>query len=68
MQRKRRLASSALWPMGDTREDEEQLQHMLRQAAGGGSGDVVQDTMQALFSRDGMAMRGPDEHGAWPYE
>lgn len=68
MQRKRRLASSALWPMGDTREDEEQLQRMLRQAAGGGSGDVVQDAMEALFSRDGMPMRGADEHGAWPYE
>jgi hypothetical protein len=29
MTRKRKLASSALWPMGDTEADSEQLQKML---------------------------------------
>lgn len=67
MQRKRRLASSALWPVGDTREDEDQLQQMLRQRAVGGGGDVLQNAMKALFGRDGLPVKGPDPDGAWPY-
>jgi hypothetical protein len=39
MTRKRRLASSALWPMGDTDEDASRLQQMLADGASGQTGD-----------------------------
>lgn len=55
MQRKRRLASSALWPMGDTDSDVGELQKMLnvdvlRDAK---SNDAVRSALVATFARDG---------------
>jgi hypothetical protein len=67
MQRKRRLASSALWPMGDATEDAEQLQKMLRGAADVGQGDTVHAAMVALFERDNIGRGMPDVYGAWQY-
>jgi len=67
MQRKRRLASSALWPVGDTSEDAEQMQQMLRGEARAAQGDVLGTAMNALFERDGMVASRPDADGAWGY-
>ena len=61
------LASSALWPMGDTKEDASYLQDTL----GGGdtlsNEDPVRAAMSAMFARDSKPLPevGPD--GSLPY-
>ncbi|TPE47163.1 DEAD/DEAH box helicase [Amaricoccus solimangrovi] len=52
MQRKRRLARSALWPMGDTAGDASQLQEMLRNGVEHASGHPLSDAMRGMFARD----------------
>lgn len=54
MQRKRRLARSALWPMGDTTDDAGELQEMLRNGVERGPGNALADAMVGMFSRDGL--------------
>lgn len=55
MQRKRRLASSALWPMGDTDADVGELQKMLNVDVSMNDklDDVVRSALLATFVRDG---------------
>lgn len=68
MQRKRRLASAALWPMGDTEGDVDQLQNMLLNCSGNEQpGDVIEASMRALFERDRIAWQQSDTSGAWEY-
>jgi hypothetical protein len=53
MTRKRKLASSALWPMGDTEADAEQLQKMLAEEVGSAdAGDPVHSAILRTFERD----------------
>lgn len=54
MQRKRRLAASALWPMGDTDADVGELQRMLSGGVVSQSGDPVRGAVAAMFARDGL--------------
>ncbi len=54
MQRKRRLAASALWPMGDTDEDAAELQKSLGQDQREERSDALQASIDALFLRDGL--------------
>ncbi len=67
MQRKRRLASSALWPMGDDDGDVSQLQSLLQETVAAFGGDVIKTSMDALFERDGIEIALPDESGSWRY-
>ncbi len=68
MQRKRRLASAALWPMGDDEGDLSQLQNLLQQSATTVSGKMIGSSMEALFKRDGIEISEPDGVGAWSYK
>jgi hypothetical protein len=56
MQKKRNLAESALWPMGDTGSDADQLQKMLAESASreDPGADPVQRAIEAMFLRDGL--------------
>ena len=69
MQRKRRMASQALWPMGDTREDFDGLRAGLEMEGTVGAttaqGHLVHETMLALFRRDGLPESPPDPSGAY---
>jgi hypothetical protein len=56
MQRKRRLAQQALWPMGDLADEASGLQQGLQDEAGKGTGDPVQMALQRMFDRDGIPM------------
>lgn len=56
MQRKRRIAAQALWPMGDTGDDASQLQSMLSDGAESYGGDAVDAAMAAMFARDGLPL------------
>ena len=54
MQRKRRLAASALWPTGDTDGDVGALQRMLSESTTSQGGDSVKGAIAAMFARDGL--------------
>lgn len=54
MQRKRKLASSALWPMGDTDSDVAELKKMLGAEESEAGGEPIAAAMNALFRRDGL--------------
>ncbi|MBB5753360.1 DEAD/DEAH box helicase [Prosthecomicrobium pneumaticum] len=66
MQRKRKLAEAALWPMGDTAEDAAHLEAMLRAGADhqGEGEDPVRRAMHAMFARDGLAPPEWQEDGS----
>ena len=68
MQRKRRMASQALWPTGDTADD----LNSLRQGLDGTAtalevADPVRHAISAMFARDGVQPAGPDERGAYAF-
>ncbi|NKM12104.1 ATP-dependent helicase [Rhizobium laguerreae] len=56
MTRKRRLASSALWPMGDTDDDVAALQRLLTAEKATESGDPVSAAMRGMFQRDNLKL------------
>ena len=72
MSRKRKLADSALWPMGDTESDVEGLQEgMVRDPSGEGSflgDDPVASAMLATFARDGKPAPVFKADGSVEYE
>jgi hypothetical protein len=65
MQRKRRLASQALWPMGDTHGDLSDLQAGLASGTRAHSDNILADSMIELFERDDLPLAQPDQHGAY---
>ncbi|MEZ5807907.1 MAG: DEAD/DEAH box helicase [Zhengella sp.] len=65
MQRKRKLASQALWPMGDTREDMAGLQSGMTAGSAGSSQTAISEIMSAMFRRDGITDAIQNEQGAW---
>ena len=69
MNKKRRLASSALWPMGDTAADAKQLQEMLAESYGAEStDDPVQAAIIKTFERDQYPPPESIGLGAYRYE
>ncbi|SPJ29419.1 DEAD/DEAH box helicase [Falsiruegeria mediterranea] len=65
MQKKRKLASQALWPMGDTRGDLSGLQSGLEALRDARTGNVISTSMQAMFQRDGLSQPTQNEQGAY---
>ena len=65
MQRKRKLASQALWPMGDTKSDLASLQSEMVNGSRVNSDDVLSQSMQEMFERDGLPDPKPNEAGAY---
>lgn len=61
---KRRLASSALWPMGDTKEDAAALQRDMMSEAVDEEGDPIEHALAAMFERDNIAMPAKNEGGS----
>lgn len=64
MQRKRRLAQKALWPMGDTGAETDDLQKALGADMAQQDGSLSA-SMTALFLRDGLPDLKPDDTGAY---
>ncbi len=64
MQRKRRIAAQALWPMGDTEDDAAQLQSMLSSGHESFGGDAVDAAMAAMFARDGLPLPPKETDGS----
>lgn len=62
MQRKRNLAQAALWPMGDTPDDANELQRILLNGERKTGGDPVRTAISAMFERDRFPppVFGPD--------
>ena len=74
MNRKRKLASSALWPMGDTMADVQSLQRDLsetkstRGESTRETSDVVRSAMLAMFRRDDLPDPVFDSDGSLRYD
>ena len=67
MIRKRRLASSALWPMGDTEADARRLQDMLAEGELSASVDPVSVAIERMFERDEIRPVGMNPDGSVSY-
>lgn len=65
MQRKRRLAEQALWPMGDTGQDASGLASLMASPERHSQPTLIADCMSELFQRDGLPQTGPDAQGAY---
>lgn len=68
MMRKRHLASSALWPMGDTSDDSERLQALVMQDDTASDANPISAAMAKMFERDGVLISSINEDGSYPYE
>jgi SNF2 family DNA or RNA helicase len=68
MVRKRRLASSALWPMGDTEEDAKRLQQMLSNGGATLVEDPVNAAMEMMFKRDDTPIGAENPDGSITYQ
>jgi len=64
MTRKRRLASSVLWPMGDTKDDVGELQRLVGAEAENPVDDPLASAMQAMFVRDRIQLPKTDPDGS----
>ncbi len=69
MQKKRKLAKSALWPMGDTEADSAGLQQQVGSAAAyeadsGNASDIIDGSIKAMFLRDGEPESRPNIDGS----
>jgi superfamily II DNA or RNA helicase len=67
MTRKRRLARSALWPMGDTEGDASRLQQMLADGEITNTGDPLQEAMAKMFMRDDLIVPPHQPDGSFGY-
>ncbi|WP_428925425.1 DEAD/DEAH box helicase [Marinibacterium sp. SX1] len=63
MQRKRKLAEQALWPMGDSAADVSGLTQAV--SAPAREQAVIADSMAEQFRRDNLPPPAPDADGAW---
>jgi len=68
MARKRRLASSALWPIGDTDEDAGRLQQMLADGRAILVADPVRVAMVTVLQRDESVLPPFSPDGSIPYD
>lgn len=66
MQRKRRLATQALWPMGDTKADLSILVDGVTQQPPAGTQISLNKCMAELYRRDGLAPTEANADKAWP--
>jgi Helicase conserved C-terminal domain len=66
MMRKRRLASSALWPMGDVDDDVAGLQKGMASERLGMEADPLGKTMAAMFARDELELPPREADGSYP--
>ncbi|MFC3167725.1 DEAD/DEAH box helicase [Paracoccus fontiphilus] len=64
MQRKRKLAEQALWPMGDSTVDVSNLTEAIASPTRGEHA-VIADSMAEQFHRDGLTLVSPDANGAY---
>lgn len=64
MQRKRKLAERALWPMGDNDTDVSGLTEAIVSPTRGQHA-LIADSMAEQFRRDGLTPTSPDTHGAY---
>jgi hypothetical protein len=69
MTKKRKLATSALWPMGDTESDSDQLQKMLtKQNKTVHTVNPVHEAITRTFERDHVVLSQPQESKGYYYE
>lgn len=68
MNRKRRLASAALWPMGDTSTDTDDLQHSIANSVKSEkTSDYVRESIVDMFSKDQIPLPPENPDGSYHY-
>lgn len=67
MQRKRRMASAVLWPMGDEAGDVSNLQRLLQEDAHGAEDEPLEAAMRVLFARDEAEPIARHADGSWEF-
>lgn len=65
MQRKRRLAEQALWPMGDTKDDLSELAGSVTQSSASDTYTSLDECMAELYRRDNLPPVSPNADRAW---
>ena len=69
MNRKRRLASSALWPMADTSTDTDDLQHSIANSVKSDNvSDPVKEAIASMFERDQIPLPAQNSDGSYHYK
>jgi SNF2 family DNA or RNA helicase len=64
MQRKRRLAKKALWPMGDTSQDAEEIQSKLRGESSSVTANPLERALKDMFSRENQPVPPVEPDGS----
>ncbi|NKJ36847.1 DEAD/DEAH box helicase [Rhizobium sp. SG570] len=64
MTRKRRLASSALWPMGDTQADVAELQKLIGSERKAEAGNPLEQAVKGMFARDRIEPTSSEADGS----
>ncbi len=67
MQRKRKLASSALWPLADSRGDADLLQSGLTEIGISTGGEPLETAMTVMFERDGASLPQANSDGSFVF-
>lgn len=68
MNRKRRLASAALWPMGDTTTDIDDLQHSIANSIKSEqASNPVKEAVTEMFARDQVPLPPENQDGSYHY-
>jgi hypothetical protein len=68
MMRKRRLASSALWPMDDTTDDVAALQRLMNAEKTTDRADPLHAAMRGMFERDNLVFPAPASDGSLTFD
>jgi SNF2 family DNA or RNA helicase len=67
MMRKRRLASAALWPMGDTQDDMAELQRLIGAERSSFSADPILAAVSEMYARDQQELPPRADDGSYPF-
>jgi hypothetical protein len=67
MMRKRRLATAALWPMGDTQDDIAELQRLIGTERSASNTDPVTSSIKEMFIRDQQDLPPRGDDGSYAF-
>jgi SNF2 family DNA or RNA helicase len=68
MMRKRRLASAALWPMGDTQDDIAELQRLIGAERSSTNSEPLSEAIAAMYHRDQQELPPKASDGSYAFD
>jgi SNF2 family DNA or RNA helicase len=67
MMRKRRLASAALWPMGDTQDDVAELQRLIGTERSAANSEPITEAIASMYRRDQQELPARESDGSYTF-